>query len=292
MSTILLTEGNRGLGRVTAEKLAARGHAVVLTARDQAKGAAAAAEIRRAVPGARVEAMVVDLASLASVRAFSEAVLARGEPLDVLFHCAGVMQQSPTRRLTRDGFEETLAVNALAPFLLTSLLLPLLSRAPAARVVCVSSRMHLPGGRGAEVAFDFADPHLARNYDHDRAYKNSKLALLWFTYELARRLPPLPITANAVCPGFVPVTGAESTQGMLRFMMRWVLPHLPFARSVAEATDSLVWMATAPSLAGVTGKFFGEMKEIASSEESRDPDEARRFWALARELTGLAEWPA
>ena len=124
-----------------------------------------------------------------------------------------VMQTSPTRRLSGDGFEETLAVNVLAPFLLTGLLLPALERAPSARVVTVSSRLRLPGSRGEPVDFDFEDPQLEHGYDPDRAYKNSKLAALWFTYELQRRLAPRPITSNAVCPGFVPATAAASTRG-------------------------------------------------------------------------------
>jgi NAD(P)-dependent dehydrogenase (short-subunit alcohol dehydrogenase family) len=285
MSTVMITGGGRGLGRVTAEKLAVAGHRVILAARTQEAAESAAGMIRHAHLGATVEPRSVDLSSLARVRAFATGEIERGRAIDVLFHVAGVMQQSPTRRVTVDGFEETLAVNALAPFLLTDLLLPSLERSPSARVVTVSSRLHLPGSRGTPVDFDFDDPQLERGYDPDRAYKNSKLAALWFTYELQRRLPPRSITANAVCPGFVPVTAAESAHGAKRFFMRTLLPHMPFATSIEDATDSLLFMAVDPSIEGVGGRFFGECRPIPSSPESLDADRARRFWELADELT-------
>lgn len=288
MKTILITGGGRGLARATAMRLAGLGHRVILTARDLAAGERAAAEIRAAHPSAQVEARALDLSSLAPVRAFGAQVAAEGFALDVLFHCAGVMQQSPTRLTTSDGFEQTLAVNTLAPFLLTGLLMPALRRSAEARVVCVSSRLHLPGSRGAPVNFDFDDPQLTRGYDPERAYKNSKLAVLWFTYELQRRLGPGAITANAVCPGFVPETAAESTAGFQRWLLRHVLPHFPFARSVDEAADSFTFMAVDPSLAGQGGRFYGEKQAIASSPESMDEAKAKRFWDLAVTATGAS----
>jgi retinol dehydrogenase 12 len=283
--TVLLTGGGRGLGRATAEKLAVSGHRVILVARSRASAGAAVEAILGRLPQARVEARAVDLSSLAAVRAFATAEAERGEPIDVLFHIAGVMQTSRTRRLTVDGYEETLAVNVLAPFLLTARLLPALERSVSARVVTVSSRLHLPGSRGEPVDFDFDDPQLERGYHPDRAYKNSKLAVLWFTYELQRRLAARPITANAVCPGFVPATAAASTSGVMRWVMSWVMPHLPFATSVDAATDSFVFMALDPSLEGVGGKFFGEQHPIESSPQSRDTDQSQRFWELAERLT-------
>lgn len=289
--SILITGGNRGLGRATAELLARQGHRVLLAARDADKAAAAAAEICAVVPGATVEPYALDLASLASIRGLAAAL--GDAPLDVLFHCAGIMQQSPTRRLTADGFEETLGVNALAPLLLTSLLLPALaarSAASAARVVCVTSRLHRPGMRGPEVRFDFDDPELRRGYNPDLAYKNSKLALLWLTYELARRLPPRPITANAICPGFVPVTAAASARGLTRLLLRYVLPRMSFATSVPVAAGHLADMATGPALAGLSGTYWEDGARVESSPESRDPERARRFfeWACAR--VGVAAW--
>jgi len=286
MKTVLVTGGSRGLGRATAEALTVLGHRVILVARNPAAAEAAVEEILNSHSHVRVEARSVDLSSLKQVRVFATTEAERGEPIDVLFHIAGVMQTSKTRQITVDGYEETLAVNVLAPFLLTALLLPALERSVSARVVTVSSRLHLPGSRGAPVDFDFDDPQPEHGYHPDRAYKNSKLAVLWFTYELQRRLDPRPITVNSVCPGFVPTTAAASTTGVMRLVMSSVMPHMPFATSVEAATDSFVFMAVDPSLEGGGGKFFGERHPIESSPQSRDTDQSRRFWGLAERLTG------
>lgn len=281
-----MTGGGRGLGRGTVETLAARGHRVIFTVRDEAQGARAVAEFRAAQPSAKVETRALDLSSFASIRVLGERMKSDGEPLDVLFHVAGVLQQSRERRTTRDGHEETLAVNTLAPFLLTHVLRPLLERAPAARIVFVGSRMHLPGSRGPEVRFDFDDPELTREYDPDVAYKSSKLALMWVTHELSRRLAATHVTANAVCPGFVPETAAESTTGFQRWLLRNVLLYMPFAVRYRAAVENLAFMADDPSLEGVTGKFYGERKPIDASPESHDEAKARRFWAWAASVTG------
>lgn len=288
MKTIVLTGGNRGLGRATVEVLAAQGHRVIFTARDPASGQRTLDELRAKHPRAELELGALDLCSLDSVRAFAKEL--EGRPIDVLFHNAGVMQQSSTRRLTMDGFEETLGVNVLAPFLLTKLLLPSLERTPSARVVCVSSRLHLPGSRGVPVAFDFDDPMLERGYHPERAYKNSKLAAAWFAFELNRRLAPRKITANAVCPGFVPLTAAESTHGLQRWLMRRVLVHMPFAVRVEDAASSFAFMAVDPSLEGVGGEFFGEKHPIEASPDARDEAKAKRFWAYACERVGASDW--
>ena len=290
VQTMVVTGAGRGLGRVTAEKLAAAGHEVLLHARRPEAAAAAANAIRTAHPGARVTPCSADLSSTAEVRGLAAELLAGRARIDVVLHIAGVMQQSETRRMTAEGVEETLAVNALAPFLLSGLLLPALAASPAARIVNVSSRRHLPDSHGAPVDFDFADPMEERGYDPDRAYKNSKLAVLWMTYEQARRLAGQPISANAVCPGFVPVTASDSARGAKRIFMRTVLARMPFAVSVDAATDSLAFMARDALLEGVTGAFYGEQHPIESSPESRDTAKAARYWAMAERLTGFV-WP-
>ncbi|MDP1823545.1 MAG: SDR family NAD(P)-dependent oxidoreductase [Archangium sp.] len=280
---ILLTGGGRGLGRFTAQKLAEAGHEVLLTARDAAAGERAVDEIRAGSPRARVRALTLDLGSLASLRALTDSLLAAGQSLDVLFHVAGVMQQSPVRRVTVDGLEETLAVNALAPLYLTHRLEPLLS----GRAVFVSSRLHLPGSRGVPVHFDFDDPQLEHGYHPQRAYKNSKLAVLWVASAFTRRWAASARTAHAVCPGFVPETVAASTQGFQRFLMTHVLAHMPFARSPAEAVDSFVFMATDAGVARQPGLFWGEKQPLASSPESRDEAKSERFFAWGLRTLGL-----
>lgn len=288
MASVLLTGGGRGLGRLTAQTLAAAGHEVLLTARDPAAGQRAVEEIRAAVPAAKVRALTVELGSLASLATLCDGLLAEGRPLDVLFHVAGVMQQSPTRRVTKDGFEETLAVNALAPLFLTQRLEPLLRQAAAPRVVFVSSRLHLPGSRGAPVNFDFDDPHLERGYHPERAYKNSKLAVLWVASAFQRRWRGSALTAHTVCPGFVPETAAASTQGFQRFLLKYVLPWMPFARSATEAVDSFVFMATDPGVAGQPGLFWGEKKPLEASPEARDEAKSERFFTWAQHAAGLS----
>ncbi|MFO0601394.1 MAG: SDR family NAD(P)-dependent oxidoreductase [Myxococcaceae bacterium] len=288
--SILVTGGGRGLARGLCEALARDGHRVLLTARDAAAGERACAEIKAKVGTAQIESRRLDLASFAAIRDFA-AGLAPDQRFDVVMHVAGVMQQSPARRLTVDGVEETLAVNALAPFLLTHELLPRLGGgAGVPRVVVVSSRLHLPGSRGPSVNYDFDDPNLERGYEPNRAYKNSKLAVLWFDAELARRLPPPRLTAHGVCPGFVPRTAAESVHGLQRLMLRWLLPLMPFATSVEAAVDSLRFMATSPTLDATTGDFWAEQKPFEPSEQARSREDAARFWDWAQRLTGANRW--
>ena len=155
----------------------------------------------------------------------------------------------------------------------------------------MSSRLHLPGSRGPPVNFDFDDPMLERGYQPDRAYKNSKLAALWFAFELNRRLQARKLTANGVCPGFVPITAAESTHGFQKWLLRHVLVHMPFAERLEDAARALAFMAVDPSLEGVGGKFFGEKHPIDASPEARDEAKAKRFWAYACERVGLTDWP-
>jgi len=290
MQTILVTGAGRGLGRATAEKLAAAGHHVVLHARRPEAAEAAAAAIRAGHPSAILTAYAADLWLTAGVRALAADILATHARIDAILHIAGVMQQSETRRVTAEGIEETLAVNTLAPFLLSGLLLPALAASPAGRIVNVSSRRHLPDSHGAPVDFDFDDPMQEHGYDPDRAYKNSKLAVLWVTYQQAGRVAGRSITANAVCPGFVPMTASDSASGVKRIFMRTVLARMPFAVSVDAATDSLAFMATDPGLDGVSGAFYGERHPIDSSAESHDAAKAARFWAMAERLTGFT-WP-
>ena len=158
-------------------------------------------------------------------------------------------------------------------------------------MVVVSSRLHLPGSRGPSVNYDFDDPNLEREYHPERAYKNSKLALLWFAYELARRVPKTRLTVHGVCPGFVPETGAASTTGFLHFMMRFVLPHLPFATSAVDAVKNLCFTAVDAALDATSGDFWAEQKPLESSPQSRDADDARRFWDWACGVTGTGPWP-
>lgn len=236
--------------------------------------------------------MQLDALDRDSIRALAHAIAARPEPLDVLVNSAGLLVSGKEPARTKEGVEVTFATNLLGPFYLTHLLLPCLERSPSARIVNVASRMHMPkGGWGPPVNFDFEDLEAQKHYEPTVAYKNSKLAMMWFTYELARRLPPRKITANAICPGFVPATAAEDTHGAMRLLMKTIMPLMPFAHTVEEATDTYAMACASPELEGASGKFFGESKAIASSDESHDEAKAKRLWKLCCEMLEIPDWP-
>lgn len=285
--TIFITGANRGLGLALARNLAALGHSLILTTRSLERGRLERESLRALAPRGEMDWIQMDLASLDSIRKVSEKT--KDRKIDVLVHVAGLMQQSPTRRLSADGFEETLAVNTLAPLLLTKELLPSLLRSPAPRIIGVTSRLHFPGSRGKEVHFDFEDPDLNSEYDPDRAYKNSKLALLWVMYELARRFSKKNNgTALAVCPGFVPETAAASASGFQKFLLKNILRWMPFATSVSTAVGHLSDLALNPLLNNSNGTYWQDGKPVSSSPESLDTSKGARFWNLACEKIGIS----
>jgi NAD(P)-dependent dehydrogenase (short-subunit alcohol dehydrogenase family) len=223
---------------------------------------------------------------------FAERFATRERVLDLLVANAANMPYTKKPELTENGLEKTFATNHLGHFLLVTKLLPSLEGAAGetgeAHVVVVSSRLHQPKSIGPEVRFDFSDPNLTHRYHPMVAYKNSKLANLWFTYELNRRLDGTGITANALCPGFVPATIADEARGLRRFRFKHILSRLPFARTPTEATDTYLFVGAHPSLKGVGGKFFAEGRQIRSSLESYDEDKAAWLWALSEQLVDLA----
>ncbi len=278
---ILVTGGNRGIGYALVSDLLGRGDRVIMTARDDAKGRAARADLLAAHPGAAIDLRTADLSRPGSIRTLAGELVAEGERLDGVINNAGVLLAPPTRRLTPEGVEITLATNALGPMLLTEELGPVL--APDARVVSLTSRLHETGSRGDPVAFDGEDPNLDHGYNPDRAYKNSKLALLWVSTELNRRLPDH-ITSNAVCPGFAPTTAAQYTRGWMRFKLRWIVPRLPFAVTVEQAAADVLWALDASELDGRGGLYLKDRSVATPSTDAQDPDQAARFWSLAHAL--------
>lgn len=283
----LVTGGNRGLGFATATRLARAGYHVVITARRVDEGARAAAELRRAVPGARVEAMPLDLASRGSVHAFVASWRERGLPLHLLLANAGIIAQDHLER-SEDGLEMMFATNHLGHFLLITLLRDALVASAPARVVVVSSTMHIEGtGPGRGPAFDFDDLDAHGPYDGMVAYRNSKLANMWFTYALARRLAGTGVTVNALCPGFVPETATVKATGLQYVMFRYVFPWLPQARSVEQASAHIAWVATAAELEGRTGGFYADGAARDSSAASYDEALQERLWEASERLVAL-----
>jgi NAD(P)-dependent dehydrogenase (short-subunit alcohol dehydrogenase family) len=275
----MVTGATSGLGLATARQLAALRATVIVAGRNAAKCSAVAAMISGgSKAGGAVDWLVADFADRDAVRRLAAEAEERYGRIDVLVNNAGATY--PKRRLTPDGVELTLAVNHLAPFLLTTLLLDRLRESAPARIVNVSSVAH------ENARFDFDDPAMERGYRPFAAYGRSKLANLWFTYELARRLEGSGVTVNAVHPGLVR-TALGDHSGALR-RAGWRLLHVVYRKhslAPAQGASAITHLATAPELEDVTGRYFVGRRPAESSPASRDPDAAARLWALSEELT-------
>lgn len=270
-STVLVTGASRGIGKATATELARRGARVLIAARSSERGESAAGEIRATVPGAAVELLLADLSSQQQVRALASETARRTDGLEVLVHVAGVYTRH--RQTTRDGLETQLAVNHLAPFLLTRLLRDRLEAAAPSRVVVVSSEAH------RHARLDFEDLQGERRYNGLRAYARSKLANLLFTRELARRLESRGVTANAAHPGVVATDLLFSGFAPLRLLR-------PFLRTPERGARTPVWLAADPGPAGVSGRYFIDEREARPSRAALDDASARRLWEESVALTG------
>jgi NAD(P)-dependent dehydrogenase (short-subunit alcohol dehydrogenase family) len=290
----VVTGATGGLGYETALALARAGAEVLVTGRNAEKGRAAIEGIKRAVPSTKVRFAMLDLASLASIRAFAASMLATGRPLDLLINNAGVMDL-PTRRLTEDGFELQFGTNHLSHFALTGLLLPLLRKAQTPRVVNVSSLAH----RGGKI--DFNNLQAERKYNSWPAYQQSKLANLLFTFELQRRSDAdgWGLLSNAAHPGYARtelIPNGPGTGGLKGIGMK-VLGSFMSHSAAAGALPTL-FAATSPDAApnGYYGpNGFYELKgPVAPAKvmpQANDKAVARRLWEVSEQLTGV-EWPA
>lgn len=275
----LVTGATSGLGAAASSQLARRGATVILAGRSAPRCAARADEIRRAT-GARVETAVADLASMEQVRRMARDVASRFERLDVLLNNAGTYLFD--RRITPDGYEQTFAVNYLAPFLLTNLLLERLEASPSARIVNVSSAAHANG------TIDFDNLQGERRYERLDAYARSKLALVMFTYELARRLEGSRITANAIHPGVVATElgDEDGARAWLRVRLRNLTSRSML--SPEEGGRFLVHAAGAPELEGVSGRYLDQGRVVKSASASYDLAVAKRLWQVSERLSGGA----
>jgi NAD(P)-dependent dehydrogenase (short-subunit alcohol dehydrogenase family) len=275
----IVTGATSGLGLATVRQLAGLGATVIVVGRDAAKCAGVAESISSgSAAGGAVDWLVADFADQDAVRRLAAEAEERYPRIDVLVNNAGATY--PKRRLTPEGVELTLAVNHLAPFLLTTLLLDRLRESAPARIVNISSVAH------ENARFDFDDPAMERGYRPFAAYGRSKLANLWFTYELARRLEGSGVTVNAVHPGLVR-TALGDHSGALR-RAGWRLLHVVYRKhSLApeQGASAITHLATAPELEDVTGRYFVGRRPAESSPASRDPDAAAQLWALSEELT-------
>ena len=264
-ATILVTGATDGLGKRVARELAAKGTTVLLHGRSPERLEATLEELRGQTSTEKVGSYVADLSSLAAVRDLSDRILSEYDRLDVLVNNAGIIVQE-RRKESEDGYELTFAVNYLSHFLLTSLLLPLLKDSAPARVVNVASAGQSP--------IDFDDPMLERGYEAMRAYSQSKLAQVMFTFELAERLSDTGVSVNALHPASLMDTK------MVRDTFGYTMS------TVEEGSEAVVRLAVSSELEGVMGRYFDGTREARADGQAYDKEARQTLWELSEELCG------
>ncbi|GER91777.1 short-chain dehydrogenase [Dictyobacter vulcani] len=264
----LVTGANGGIGKVSALELAKLGATVIMVCRNRSKGEEAQAEIKRISGNQNVDLLTADMSSIASVRQLAQEVTAKYPQLHVLLNNAGRMNNK--REVSVDGIESTLASNYIGPFLLTNLLLDLLKASAPARIINVSSTAHKMG------KINFDDLQAEKNYRGFPVYGNSKLALTLFTYELARRLEGTGVTVNNLHPGVI-ASGFFGT-GLLGRLGRLVM------LTPEQGAQTSIYLATAPEVTTVNGKYFEKSKQSTSSKISNDEQLGKRLWQVTEEL--------
>jgi NAD(P)-dependent dehydrogenase (short-subunit alcohol dehydrogenase family) len=262
--TMLVTGATDGLGKRVARELAAKGATVLLHGRSPERLGATLEELRSETGSEKLDTYLADLSSLGEVRGLAEQILSEHDRLDVLINNAGVISQ--VRKESEDGHELTFIVNYLSHFLLTSLLLLLLKDSAPSRVVNVAS--------AAQSSIDSADPMLERGYDAMRAYSQSKLAQVMFTFELAERLSGTGVTVNALHPASLMDTK------MVRDTFGYTMS------TIEEGAEAVVRLAASPELEGVTDRYFDGVREARAFRQAYDAEARRKLWALSEKLCG------
>lgn len=272
----LVTGANSGIGYAVAGGLAKQGATVVMVCRNEKRGEKARARIVEATGNARVQLLLADLSSQQAIRDVAAEFLDRYDQLDVLINNAGLMSRN--RRVTADGLEMQFAVNHLGYFTLTNLLIDVLKRSAPSRIINLASTAHSRG------TIDFDDLQNEKDYNGWQAYANSKLANIMFTYELARRLEGSGVTANCVHPGVIRTGLMRNVSIALHGL--WSLLRA-FFKDADKGADTPLYLATAPEVANVTGKYFRYRKPTGTSAESNDRDVQRRLWETSENLSGI-----
>ena len=262
--TVLVTGATDGLGRHIARELAVKGATVLLHGRNQERLEAILEDVRGREGGGEARSYLADLSSLAAVRGLTERILEDEGRLDVLVNNAGTVSRE--RRMSEDGVELTFAVNYLSHFLLTRLLMPLLRNSGPARIVNVASAGQSP--------IDFSDTMLERDYDAMRAYSQSKLAQIMFTFELAEREGNAGVTVNALHPASLMDTK------MVRESFGYTMS------TVEEGSEAVVRLAVSPEVEGITGTYFDGTSEARADRQAYDPQARERLWTLSEQLCG------
>jgi NAD(P)-dependent dehydrogenase (short-subunit alcohol dehydrogenase family) len=275
--TVLVTGATNGIGFITARELAKMDAVVLMVARDEQKGRAKLEEIRKAVPNAKLELLLADLSSMASIRQLATNITAKYSSLDVLVNNAGAFYSD--RRVSKDGFEMTFALNHIGYFLLTNLLLDTLKRGKNARIVSVSSGAHL----GAKINFD--DLQLEQKFSGWAAYCTSKLMNVLFTKELARRLAGTGVTANCLHPGFVNTGFAGGSSDLMGRMLNFVKNFA--AITPEKGAETMIYLSSSQEVANVTGEYFEKKKIAKVNPIALDSSIAKRLWDVSEKLTAV-----
>ena len=278
--SVLITGATNGIGKVTAFELARLGASVTIVGQDPGKTDRVLKQIKDYSGNPAVEGLVADLSSMAQVRQLAQEFRQKHASLYILVNNAGAIFAN--RMTTVDGYERTFALNHLAYYLLTNLLLDMLVSSAPARIINVSSRSH----EGASMSFDDLQFEQHYGYGGYRAYGQSKLANLLFTYELARRLNGTGVTVNALHPGTVATGFGENNGAPMKLSMR--IFH-QFALTPEQGADTLIYLSSSPQVEGITGKYWMNRKAIPSSPESYDEEAQKRLWSISAQLTGIPE---
>ena len=272
----MVTGATSGMGKVTAAALAHMGATVILVVRNQSKGEAVRDEIRRQSGNTNVEVLLADLSSQQAIHALARTFQQNYQYLHVLVNNAGGIFFK--RETTVDGIEMTFAVNHLASFLLTNLLLDTMQASVPARIINVSSNVERIG------SINFDDLQYEKRYFSFGAYSQAKLGNMLFTYELARRLAGTGVTVNAITPGPVATNFAGSANGFLK-ILPFLFRHL--GKSPEEGAQTAIYLASSPMVEGITGKVFYNRGELHSSQKSYNVMLQKRVWQVSEELTGI-----
>jgi NAD(P)-dependent dehydrogenase (short-subunit alcohol dehydrogenase family) len=282
--TCVISGATSGIGRAAAIELAAMGANLVLVGRNADSGSRLVRRFNGAAKAARAEFLRADLSVQSEVRGLAATLLERYDRLDVLLNNAGA--RFDTYAESVDGIELTLATNHLSHFLLTSLLVPRLTAAPAARVITVASSAHYAAVPGAPWVLD------AANFNRRLAYSQSKLANVMFAFELARRLASTAVASNAVDPGGV-ATNFARNNGMMSWTRHLIAHAIRRQLSTPRVgAEGLVYLSAAEEVTGTTGAYFRGRRLAQPSAASHDRVEGARLWALSERLTGIASLPA
>ena len=270
---VLITGGNAGIGKATAIGLAKMGATVIIACRNKERGMRAVEEIKQASNNPNVDLLLMDLSSQRSVRNAVDDFKSRYRQLHVLINNAGVFL--PKREVTGDGIEKTFATNYLGHFLLTHLLLDTLKASAPSRIVNVASRH-------SGISINFDDLMLEKKYSVFGAVGPTKLGLVMFSKELAKKLDGSRVTVNSLHPGLVRTTLLKDTGFFMRTLFR-MIPHVPPEKGAATS----IYLASSPEVENVSGKFFSDKKETATSAGANDEEKNKKLYDISMKLTGL-----